>query len=462
MKELNLKYFFILLGFFLFFINGNAFAIEDTANDVNKSKINLSSSAEKKYITKINFDDICEKAKEHSYDLKIADYNILISKTGIVGARSEYFPKLMVSAGTEYTKNYRDIRETTVMAIADSFINPYTRFQSVMGVTLSYNLFDFGVRKGHLDMAKEDVLIRKLERKEKLQELNLTLVDTYSKIFMLSKQVVLNREILKLEEKNLEYKQRLFEAGELSKTELNDAVVRKETCERRIFELLAILQESINWLSFYTGEEYNIEDLKICAISTPNFDTMQNMDYTKSITWQKKEEELKKKELEIKVAKRANYPKVNAYSRYYLYGSNPNSYNSSLGNIQPSNFTVGGSVSMLAFDGLKNRSNIEKVMLEYKQLQVERDKSIAELMTRLATMRTNLIYIDKQVDLNKKTVKELMEKQKSVKRLVDKKVATPIEENEVAIELLQAQIELEKNSITSNAIVRGIQILTTY
>ena len=186
------------------------------------------------------------------------------------------------------------------------------------------------------------------------------------------------------------------------------------------------------------------------------------MDYTKSITWQKKEEELKKKELELKITKRANYPKVNAYSRYYLYGSNPNSYNSSLDNIQPSNFTVGGSVSMLAFDGLKNRSNIERVMLEYKQLQVERDKAIAELMTKLATMRTNLIYIDKQVEANKKTIKELTEKQKSIKRLVSKQLATPIDENDVTIELLQAQIELEKNTITSNAIIRGIQILTTY
>ena len=462
MKNSNLKQFFILSLSLLFFFQGAVFAIEDTAEQVDKGKINLSTSAEKKYVTKINFDEICEKAKEHSYDLKIADYNVLISKSGIVGARSEYFPKLMVSAGTEYTKNYRDIRETTVMAIGESFINPYTRFQSVMGVTLSYNLFDFGVRKGHLDMAKEDVLIKELERKEKLQELNLTLVDTYSKIFMLSKQVVINREILKLEEKNLEYKQRLFEAGELSKSELNDAVVKKEDCEKRIYELLAILQESINWLSFYTGEEYNIEDLKICAISTPNFDTTKNMDYTKSITWQKKEEELKKKELEIKVVKRTNYPKVNAYSRYYLYGSNPNSYNNSLGNIQPSNFTVGGSVSMLAFDGLKNRSNIQKVTLEYKQLQVERDKAIAELMTKLATMRTNLIYIDKQVENNKNMIKELTDKQKSVKRLVEKKLASPIEENDVTIELLQAQIELEKNTITSNAIVRGIQILTTY
>ena len=117
---------------------------------------------------------------------------------------------------------------------------------------------------------------------------------------------------------------------------------------------------------------------------------------------------------------------------------------------------------MLAFDGMKNRSNIQKKILEYKQLQVERDKSIAELMMKLANMRSNLIYLDKQIDNNKKIIKELTEKQKSVHRLVSKQLASPIEENEANIELLEQEIELTKNSITAIAITKGIQILTTY
>ena len=178
------------------------------------------------FVNKIDFDTVLEKAKEHSYDLKIADYNILISKQDVRGAKSEYFPKFNVSAGTEYTKNFRDTRDTTVMSIGDAFINPYTRYQSVMGITVGYNLFDFGVRGGNLKIAKEDVAIKELENKEKLQELNLTLLDTYSKILMTSKQAEINKEILKLEEKNLEYCERLYKAKEISKTELNDAKVK--------------------------------------------------------------------------------------------------------------------------------------------------------------------------------------------------------------------------------------------
>ena len=425
-----------------------------------KGEIKLEKDVEKKLIAKINFDDILVKAKDHAYDLQIGEYNVLIAKQGIKGARSEYFPKLAAMAGLEYTKNFRDIGESTVMSIGEAFINPYTRYQSVLGVTLSYNIFDFGVRGGNMKIAKEDVIVKELENEQKLQELNLTLVDTYAKILMTKRQIDINKEILALSKTNLKYKQRLFDAQEIAKTELNDEEVKVSEVERKIFELQQILVESINWLSFYTGEQYNINALQVSDIKKPGFDVMAGNDYTKTVTWKVYAEQLKKKELELKVVQRMNYPKVNAYGRYYLYGSNYNSLRSSIGHIEPSNFTVGANVTMMLFDGMKNRANIHKTALEYKQLQVERDKAIAQLMTRLATMRSNLMYLDKQIDDTNKIIDELTDKDVSMKRLLSKKLVTPIEANEARIKLLEQHIELEKNSITECAIQRGIQILT--
>ena len=103
-------------------------------------------------VSDISFDKILKKAKEHSYDLQIAEFSKLIAKQDIRSARSDYYPKLNFNAGTEYTKNFRDVRTSIVTTVGDAFINPYTRYQSIMGITLSYNIFDFGVRKGHLDI----------------------------------------------------------------------------------------------------------------------------------------------------------------------------------------------------------------------------------------------------------------------------------------------------------------------
>lgn len=415
---------------------------------------------QKTYIKKINFDDVIQKAKEHSYDLKIADYNILISKQGVRSARSEYFPKLNLSAGTEYTKNFRDTRESTVMSVGDVFINPYTRYQSVMGITVGYNLFDFGVRGKNLKMAKEDVTIKELENKEKLQELNLTLLDTYTKILLTSKQIEINKEILSIEEKNLEYYERLYKAKEISKTELNDAKARVGLTKNKINDLMSIEQESLNWLSFYTGENYDINSLQVSDIKNSNFDVFAYQDYTKSVVWKIHEQNIKKKETELQIVKKNNYPKLNLYGRYYLYGSDHSSYNSSLGNIEPSNFTVGASLNMPVFDGFKNSATIEKTSLELKQLLIERDKAIAQLMTRLANMRSNLNYVESQISEDNEIMTELSDKEKSTRKLVSKKIISPIEYNNSRVELLNQEIELEKNTITKSAITKGIQILT--
>ena len=443
---------FLLLVFMV--IGMQSFAVEDVSADVglNDNKAVLK-------VEKLNFQDVLNKAKAHSYDLKIADYNVLISKQEVRGARSEYFPKLNFGAGMEYTKNYRDVRESTIMSIGDAFINPYTRFQSVLGITVAYNLFDFGVRGGNLKIAKEDVKLKELENKEKLQELNLTLLDSYTKILITTKQIEINNEILALEENNLEMKERLFKAREISKTELNDERVKVKKLKSSIAELKSIRQESLNWLSFYTGEEYDADNIKIADIKKPDFDVTAFKDYTKSITWKIHEKNIKKKELELSVARRNYLPKINAYGRYYMYGSDHDKYAKSL-DIEPSNFTIGASLSMPIFDGFRNSALVQKTSLELKQLQVERDKAIAQLAARLASMRSNLIYLDEQIAENDLSLFELTDKEKSMKRLAAQKLISPMELNDARIELLNQQIEFDKNNVTSIAITKGIQILT--
>ena len=137
----------------------------------------------------INFNDILKQAKTNSYDIKIADFDIFIAKQGVRTARSEYFPKINASIGTEYTKNFKDFTNSTVSVVGDAFINPYTRFQSLMGITLNYNVFDFGIRKSKMDIAKEDIQLKELIEKEQYQELELTIIDTYSKLYILKRQI---------------------------------------------------------------------------------------------------------------------------------------------------------------------------------------------------------------------------------------------------------------------------------
>lgn len=409
---------------------------------------------------KISFDEISQKAQAHSYDIKLADFDFLITKQGIRDARSEYFPKLVAVASTEYTKNFRDYSNTVVTTVGDSFINPYTRFQSLFGITLSYNLFDFGIRRNNLDIAKEDADIKELFIKSKFQDLDLTLIDTYSKLLITKKQIEINRKILKIEQENLAIKERLLKAKEISKMEINQQKTLVKNIEQQIFELSALAEESLNWLSFYTGEKYDFAQIDVTDFKKIDFDPMKAYDYTQSIIWKVQEKELKKRELALKVAKKAYLPKVNAYGRYYIYGSDYSSYSDALKDISPSNYTVGASVIMPVFDGFKTAAAVQKAELDLKKQFIERDKSIAELMNKLSIMRSNLLYLEKQVAVNKAAINELQEKEHSLKRLLAKKIISPIELNETQVELLRQQIEYEKNFIAVQALQKGIQTLT--
>lgn len=332
----------------------------------------------------------------------------------------------------------------------------------VLGFTLAYNLFDFGVRRGVLDISKESTEKQKLLRAQQAQELKLNIIDTYTKIVMMKKQLELDEEILALAKSNLEMKQRLYKAKEISKTELNDQKVEVDRFQNEIYELKSRLSEYLNLLSFFTDEEYDFENFTVAEIAKPDFDPYEFNDYTRTIVSDIQENEIRQKELEVKVAKRNFLPKVNLYSRYYLYGSDAVSYPRANRDIEPSNWSIGASVNMPLFDGMKQASVLEKSKLELKKSEVERDKALAELKNRVSTMRSNLHWLDKQIENNQNIIKELADKEVSTNKLLSRRLISPIEANDVKISLLKEKIDYEKNKATEVATLKGIQALTDY
>lgn len=450
----------VIFGILLF--GSSVFAIGEVPSDGAQLNNNEVEAQTKTLNGNLVFNDILEKAQKHSYDLKIADFATLIVAQDVRGARSEYFPKLYFGASTEYNRSFLDTIATPITYVGDTYLNQYTRYQSVLGFTLAYNLFDFGVRRGVLDISKEDVETQKLLRYQQSQELTLNIIDTYTKIVIMKKQLDSDKQILALAKSNLDMKQRLYKAKELSKSELNDQRVEVQKFESEIHELSARLSEYLNLLSFYTDEDYNAESFEISNIEKPDIDPYEFSDYTNTIVYDIQTSQIKKKELEVKVAKRNYLPKVNLYSRYYLYGSNTNNYAKANGDISPSNWSIGASLNMPLFDGMKQSSVVQKAKLELQKAEVERDKALAELKNRISTMRSNLYYLEKQIDNNETIIKELEEKDESTDRMLAKRLVSPIESNEVKISLLKEQVDYERNKATEIATLKGLQTLTVY
>ena len=265
-----------------------------------------------------------------------------------------------------------------------------------------------------------------------------------------------------MDTENLELTERLFKAKQIAKTDLNDRKVKVSVSQNHINELTQILDETLMWLGFYTGEVYDTENISVKDFPVPDVDLTASGDYTKSVLWKYWESEIKKKQLELKITKRTNLPKVQAYGRWYMYGSDYSSYPDAWKDFSPSNLSVGASASMPIFDGLQNYSDIKKVTLELQQTIVKRDKDIAEWMTRLSTLKSNYFWLGNQIAQNEEIDKELKDKNVSKKRLLDKKLISVIEANDAKIELLESDIESVKNTTTQIGILNGIKALTEY
>ena len=456
----------------VFLLNTATYAIKSNKNKSHNNAEHIemvqTEKTNKPLVANISFEQVLDKAKVHSYDIKIADFDVLISKQDITIARSEYMPKLYFGANNEYNKNFHDYsgedgsQNNTSSYVGDTFVNPYTRFQSLLGITLSYNVFDFGVRKEYLDMAKEDVDLKKKLEKQTEQELYLTMIDTYTRIGIIKQNLDINEKILELSEKNLDMKQRLFDVKEISKIEINEQKVEIEKVKNNINELKMALAEMLNLLGFYTGENYDLENLSIQEIQSPDIDAFAFTDYTKSLIWDIQESVINKKLHELKITKRANYPKLNLYSRYYWYGSDENNYAKAWKDIKQSNVSVGLSLNAPLFDGMKNSAEIKKAKLECMKVEVSRDKAIAEFANRLSTMRSKLVYTGKLIDNNETIIKKLTEQTVLNEKLLKQKIISPIDKNASEIALLREQAQYSKNKMTQVAILKSIQVLTTY
>lgn len=419
----------------------------------------ISNSVDSSVTKEISFEHVICKAKEHSFDLKIAHSNNLQSIQDIRNAKSEYFPKIYFAAATEYTHNFNDPKFSIITNVGDSFINPYTRYQSIMGISLSYNIFDFGIRKRGLDIAFQDQKLKILEEQQIIQELYLNIIDTYTNILITSKEINSTQNILDIEMQNLDFKQRLFDAKQIPFNDLSSAKIRVQNLNNKLCTLKDNLCQYLLILSFYTGEQYSENSTIIHEFPRGNNVQLTDPDYTQSLIWKIFQIKIAKKQNELKIAKKLNFPKVSAYGRYYLYGADSSNFYDNLANIKPSNYSVGAAVNMPIFDGFKNLADIKKTELELHNIEIERDKAIAQFLLRIATLKSNLLYIDNKISLDAQNLIQLEKNLKMNSRLQDNKIITPIELNLAKIDLLQQKFLIEKNQLTKSAITKSLQVL---
>ncbi len=407
----------------------------------------------------LTFEDVLKQAEEHSFDRKIAEKDIAISKTDVKISRAGYLPTIQGRINSEYLRDLQpDGRPVT--AIGDSIIPAGTRFQTSAGLNLNQKLFDFGIQKRRMLYARIDVSSKEASADNVDQDLATRLVDVYARGLNAQASIHTFNDILELAQQGYSLKKRLHEAGEISKIDLSEqAILVAQTREDRD-------QFKTNWLNV-------LKDLDFYTRSQFDPDTTELIDFEKSVAdltvsfipedvpeVRSLNAQIQMKEKEVEILQRRNLPEISLYSRYNLYGFDPDNYASAVGNLSQRILSVGVSVSVPVFDGFQNHYSVKKAKLERERLTLQRDKEFALAVNELERLKGTVNRQSENEQSKQLTQAEVDNRIGMIDRLSEQQMIDQTRVIEEYVKQLREKLDLERAIIDKQAAIYKFKALT--
>ncbi len=396
----------------------------------------------------INWKSVKEEALKNSFDLKIYETDIKITDTEILGAKSEYYPKISTYFYSELTKSFDDNNQTVY--IGNEVLYGDSVFQTSLSVGLTYNLYDFGIRGDRLKIAKSDKLSKIAQYNKILRDTEITAVDTYAKSLLLYKQICLLTQTSALQNELYNDKERLYKAGKIPETSVLSEKIKLAELNNELQKTKNEFEKSLKELSFLTRIDYekNTTIKDFVYENTDKQDDLPVLDVENIPEAKIYDAEIKKKEKELLIAKKQNLPAFNFTTNYYLYGADPNNYFDSYENFKQRGLKFRIITSLPIFDGFKNKSDRDRIKLEILRLQTEKEKKIAEVKYTYEKIRDDAVY-GKILHENNLRMKDFLAKNISdFDKLNEQKLIDKDSYLEQKIGLLNKYFEIEKSEIT--------------
>lgn len=425
----------------------------------------------------LSFTDILKQAINNSYDLKVATVDVGISEAGIKEARAEYFPAINLGYNAGYDRDLSG-GGSTITPVGDSVMLNSTRYQSSASAGLQYNLFDFGARGKKLKIAKKDKDQKQTRYSISMRDLKLQLADTYTETLLNYKEYITNKELLGLNNELFIMQERLFESGKAPKSELIDQALAVARITSKIDDIAKKYQKSLEDLSFYTGREYNIDNLELLYLEPPGVEPVRleknELDVSNIVKNQSPkleieavktdfldienlpeykyyQLEIEKKEAELSILNRQRLPQFKFFTNYYLYGDHRGDYWRTLGELEHTILSFRISSTLPVFTGFKNTAQREKAKLEIEKLKLQRDKKLEQLKSYYQKMYQESRDYDTVLCNQERSLELVKEKIAVLERLNEQKLIDKLSYIKQKTDLTGQKLEFEKVKINNNA-----------
>jgi len=410
----------------------------------------------------ISYKSLLDKAIKNSYDLKMSQIDIKVTQAEIKEARAQYYPVLSMGYSAQFDKDLTK-GTSSMTPVGDSVVVNATRYVNSFNLGLQYNLYDFGVRKQNLNIAKKDKIQKQSSYNKNLRDLKLELSDVYTKALLSKKELVKNEELLKLNKVLFGMYDSLYNSGTIRKTELTNQALNVAVTVNRIDDLKTQLNNTLKDLSYYTKENYSPADIMLCLFEEEektlpvSNKSMIKLELTENELLKKEnipeykqyQMEIEKKKAELSILKRQNLPEFKFNTFYYLYGTDDDKFFSSYSDIKNRSLTFRLTSTLPIFDGFKNAAQREKKKLEIERLLIERDKKVESIVSLYEKSYEEVKASNEKIKNQQTTLELTEEKMAMLEKLNQQKLIDKISYLKQKADLISQKFELEKTKINS-------------
>ena len=412
----------------------------------------------------------------------------MLANEEINAAKSSLYPRLSLSANSEYSKKYANARNNY---INDESLVSSTGFASSVSLKLNYELYKFGANALNIDAAaykkqslsyKECVTLN--EAKLRLLELYYNLLDSKDKLNSYNNLKQINKEIY-------ETSKRLYENGDHTKTAMTNSAIRLVEIEDNIASLNKQIKNLLSEISNLSGEDIYIED-EIMPFSSEDIGDKFNQTFvalkqtnqssqagslTKALSALPQtlsldslissplppfEQTSEAKELNalilskqsaLESKKKEYYPAFYLYAKYDFYGDDRDNLRRSWDDTQRNGYRIGLSMVYNIFDGFNRDSSIESASLELLLAKEQFNEA-----KRRYEKETRNINDDLHSNLEKlKTTSELTSYSKE---LLDMEERLNLNSQTDKLSVLESKVKFNENLIKNEEALLQANMLT--
>lgn len=392
----------------------------------------------------LSLKDAVSVALRNNKDIRIEEQELEISRAGIIGARSEFLPKVNLSAG--YTRNSDVLRLSSGSLKKDAGVFSGYKNDNKLGISLNETLYNGVANIANLKQAQlglkaqeETLRSRKLDTEFETKRLYYGLLLAYETERIT--QGLVNQAESHYEDVKNKYSQGAASKFELLQSKVQVSKVTPELVKaKNASELIAAELKKLLGLKMRDSIAVK-EKLAYSLIQ------IEEGEFLKYAYLNKPEMILKSLGIDIgkwqiESAKALSRPRINADLGYNYRSNNP----ANMFNRRHSNWSAGVIITIPVFDGFSSKAKVDEARARYTQAGLEKEDLVDQIAVDVRRACLDLKQAEAIINSQKDNLEEAREALRIAGVSYDNGVATNLEVFDAQVSLSEIEENLSEGT----------------